>query len=82
MRTPVAEAHLALEHDVDVDEDIAAVLERAAHVDARRIGERHARQHQLLRHLRATRAFDLRQLRLVVDPEHLGGLVEPRAGSR
>src|SRR5947208_10738123 len=38
----VAEAYPALEHAVDVDRDVAAALERAAHVDARRVGQRHA----------------------------------------
>ena len=38
----VAEAHAALEHAVDVDRNVAAALERAAHVDARRVGQRHA----------------------------------------
>ncbi len=38
----VAEPHLALEHAADVDLDVAAAVQRAAQVEAGRIGQRHA----------------------------------------
>ncbi len=38
-----------------------AVRERAAHVDARRIGERDAGEHQVARHRRAVQALPLRR---------------------
>ena len=44
----------------------------AAHVEPRRIGQRHARGQQLARRARAALRLELRQLRLVVDAEHLG----------
>src|SRR6266480_7265979 len=40
-RDAVAELHLAFEHAVDVDRNVASAGEASAHVAARRIGERH-----------------------------------------
>ena len=44
----VAEDDLALEHRVDVDVHVAPAVQVAAHVDARRIGQRDAVAHQQL----------------------------------
>ena len=45
----VAELDLAFEDAADVDLDVAAAAQRAAQVEARRIGEAHARVHQRAR---------------------------------
>ena len=71
---PVTEHHPALEHHVDVDEYVRAVGELAAHVQARGIGECHARQQQRARAPRSPYRFQLRELRLVVHPQHFTGL--------
>ena len=42
----VAELHLAFEDAVDVDLDVAAAGQLAAHVEARRVGQAHAGLHQ------------------------------------
>ena len=44
----VAELDLAFEDAADVDLDVAAAAQRAAHVEARRVGEAHAVGHQPL----------------------------------
>jgi hypothetical protein len=67
----VAELDHALEHRVDVDEDVAPAGQPAAHVDARRVDERHARGHQLGRDPRPQRRLQPGELRPVVDAEHL-----------
>ena len=68
----VTERDLALEQHVGVDEHVAADADLAAHVDARGIGERHAREHQLARAFGAMQCLELRELHLVVDAEHFG----------
>ena len=68
----VAELHPTLEHHVHVDEHVAPRLQRAAHVDARRIGERDASLHQRARPQAPVLRLDLRELHAVVDAEHLG----------
>ena len=67
----VAELDLAFEDHVDVDVHVASDLDRAAHVEARGIGERHALRHQLLRAPAAVDGFDFGQLQLVVHAQHL-----------
>ena len=67
----VAEAHAALEHAIYVDRHVAPALERAAHIDARRIGERHARIEQRLGTHPLILPFQLRELALGVDPGRL-----------
>ena len=47
-------------------------LERAAHVEARRIDERDAREHELGGALPAIRGLELGELQLVVDAQHFG----------
>ena len=46
----------------------------AAHVDARRIGQRRAGEHQLARASARCSASSSRELHLVVDAEHFGTL--------
>ncbi len=68
----VAERHAAFEHHVDVDEHVAAGLERAANVYARRVGQRHAGLHQRAGTQTPILRLHLGQLQAVVDAEHLG----------
>ena len=42
----IAEVHLTLEQHVGVDNDVAATSERAVHVNALRVHQRHAGSHQ------------------------------------
>ena len=49
----VAELDAALEDAADVDLDVAAADELAAHVEARRVGQAHARLHQRVARRRA-----------------------------
>src|SRR5581483_1385524 len=66
----VAQLHPPLEHAVDVDRDVAAALERPAHVDARRVGERHAALEQRPGDVALVHALELGELRTAVDAEH------------
>ena len=67
----VGELDRAFEHAADVDPHVAAASERAAHVDARGVGKRGARLHQRVGGARLHDALDRRQLRAVVDAEHV-----------
>ncbi len=53
--------HLADEHGIDIDENVAAHLDVAANVDAGGIRQRRAGEHQFLRALTPQTRFDLRQ---------------------
>ena len=63
--------NLADEHGIDIDEDIAAHLDVAANVDAGRIRQRRAGEHQFLRALTPQTRFDFAKLNLVVDARDL-----------
>src|SRR5690606_7754832 len=58
----VAKHHPAFEHHVHVDLDVAAGLDRAAQVEAGRVGQAHAGAHQGLGGTALVAAFQLRQL--------------------
>src|SRR5690606_38776985 len=62
----------AHQNDVHVDEHVATGGHSSAHIDTRRIRERDARQHQLVRLLGAQGSFELGKLHLVVHAEHFG----------
>ena len=80
MRTPSPSTHAAFEDAVDVDLDIAAALQLAAHVEARRVGQAHAGVHQRLGAAALQPALQIGQLRGAVDAQHLG-LVARRAAT-
>ena len=79
-RTRSPSVDLAFEQHVGVDEHVAPDADLAAHVDARRIRERGAREHELARAFGAMQRLELGELHLVVDAEHLrhGGRDERR----
>ena len=66
----VAELHRTLEHDVDVEQHVAAHGDRAAQIDARRIDQRHALRHELARAPAAILGLSRGQLQPVVDALH------------
>ena len=68
----VAQAHVALEHAADVDLDVHAARERAAQVEARRVGQAHAGVHLRVGVAALQPAFETRQLGRAVDAQHLG----------
>src|SRR5690606_24805049 len=67
----VGDLDRALEDAVDVDRDVDAAGEPAAHVDAGGIGERHAGVEQGVCDVALVDALELRELPLAVDPEGL-----------
>ena len=67
----VAELDTALEDAADIDLDIAAAGEFAAQVEARRIGEAHARLHQRIGPAALQRALELGELGRAVDARDL-----------
>ena len=78
--TPCSKPHLALEDAVHVDDHVLSAGELAAHVDARRIGKRHAAREQLRGLLALEIALQLCQLLLAVhsqDLEQVCGLHGP-----
>ena len=76
----VAELDPALEDAVDVDLDVAAACELAAHVEARRVGQPHAGLHQRLGAHALIAALQIGELRRAVHAQHLGlvGAAAPR----
>jgi len=68
-----AQVHLADEHGIHIDVDIAFDLDLAANIDAGGIRQGGAREHQLARFLRAVACLHLRELDFVVDAHDLGG---------
>ena len=62
----VTQHHAALEHAIDVDRDVAAADQLAAHVDARRIGQRHAGFHQRLGDIALMHALQRGELHFAV----------------
>ena len=68
----VAELDLAFEDAADVDLDVAAAAQRAAQVEARRVGEAHALVHQPLGGAPLVAPLEVGELRRAVDAEHLG----------
>ncbi len=67
----IAELDLAFEDAADVDGHIAAMAQFATHVDARRIGQAHAGDQQLVGQVALVLALQFGQLHLAVDPQHL-----------
>jgi hypothetical protein len=74
MRTPSAQGDRAFKHAVHVDLDILAAAERAAHVQARRVGQAHALLHQGDGQAALVHAFEFGQLHRAVDAGDLGGI--------
>ena len=68
-----AERDLAFEHAIDIDAHIARASEAAAHVDARRVGQRGAVAHQLRGDLPLINALEFGQLRLAVHAQRFPG---------
>ena len=64
---PVAQGDAAFDQHVDVDFDIAAMLERTAHIEPRGIAQGHAVDHELVGNPLLVRTFEGRQLNPVVD---------------
>ena len=67
---PVGEHHVAGEDAADVDRHVQAALERAAHLEPRRIEQRHPGAQEPLGLAPLIEAFELGQLRLVVYAGH------------
>ena len=65
---PFTQFHLAFEHAADVDLHVVAAAQAAAHVEARRVGQRHALGHQPLGNGLLVGALEARHLGAVVDP--------------
>ena len=65
--TPAPKRTLPIKTDVDVDEHVATHLDFAANIDALRIDQGRAREHQALRPFAAVQGFHLGELDLVVD---------------
>jgi hypothetical protein len=72
----------ALEDAIDVDRDIAAADQLAAHVDTRRIGEGDAALHQLHGNVSLVHALQLGKLQLAVDAFGLPGRIRMRGRHR
>ena len=72
----VAQRDPALEYAVHVDRHVAPAFERAAHVDARRVGERHPGLEQARRLAMLHDALEAGQLLLRVDPGDLPAVVD------
>ena len=68
-RHVVRERHAPFEHAVHVDRHIAAAFQRAAHVDARRVQQRHARDEQRVRHVALMNPLEFGELLLAVHAE-------------
>ena len=66
----VAQHHTAFQHHVHVQLHIAAMFHRAAHIQARRVDDGNAADHEFVRPLPAIVAFQLGQLHLVVHTQH------------
>ncbi len=67
----VGQMHFAFEHAAHVDEHIAATVQRAAHVDAARVGQGDARVEQAARSAQLHHALQMRELAAVVHAEHI-----------
>jgi hypothetical protein len=70
----VAQGDGAFKHAVHVDLDVLAAAERAAHVQARRVGQAHALLHQGDGQAALVHAFEFGQLHRAVDAGDLGGI--------
>jgi protein-disulfide isomerase-like protein with CxxC motif len=68
----VAQRDLAFEDAADVDLDILPQLQRAAQVEARRVGQAHAGLHQRVGLAALEAALQVGQLQRAVDAQHLG----------
>jgi hypothetical protein len=68
----VAQRDRAFEDAADVDLDVAAAAQRAAQVEARRVGQAHAGLHQRLGLAALEAALQVGQLQRAVDAQHLG----------
>jgi hypothetical protein len=74
----VGQMHAALEDAVHVDEHVGAHRQFAAHVEARRVGQRGAGVHRRRRGARLHHPLGLRQLLLAVHTERLVGVMGRR----
>ena len=68
----IAQRDFAFQQHVGIEEHIAAHADLATNVDPRGIDERCARNHEFARALRTMQGLELRELHLVVHPEHFG----------
>jgi hypothetical protein len=71
----IAQADAAFEDAVDVDLDLAAAQQLAAHVQPRRVGQAHAGLHQRLGAGALEAALQVGQLHGAVDTQHFGLVV-------
>src|SRR5581483_7698052 len=70
---PVRKRHSSFEDDIDVDLDIAAARERAAHIEPLRVTQRHALIEELSRVVSLIRPFQVGELAFAVYAEDLPG---------
>ena len=78
----VGQLDAPFEHAVDVHFDVAAAQQLAAQVEAGRVGQAHARVHQLLGPRALVAPLQLGQLARAVDPQHLGVAARMRGDHR
>ena len=67
----LAQHHPPFKHAIHIDEHVSPAVQRAAHIDARGIGEGHAGAQQRLCPTRAVAAFRLGKLPAVIDSQHV-----------
>ena len=66
----IGQRHLAFEHAIDINDDIPAAIQFAAHIEARRIENHHPAIGELLRIIALINALQLGQLQFAVYPQH------------
>ena len=71
----LAQNHLPFEHAIHIDKHVSPTIQRAAHINARGIGEGHTGAHQRLCLARAVAAFRLGKLAALVDSQHVPGAI-------
>ena len=68
---PIAEHDLPFEHDIDVDEDVAAGAYAASDVDSRGVGDARTFVHEGFGETPLVEPLQCRELHAIVDAEHL-----------
>ncbi len=78
---PVAQGYIPFEHAADVYFNISAASQFPAHINARRISERHAPLKQLVGALPLIQALELRKLRFAVDSQRFPLMLRLNGGN-
>jgi len=66
----IGQRHFSFEHTIDINDDISAAIQLAAHIEARRIENHHPAIGELLRIVALIDALQLGQLQFAVYPQH------------